>query len=207
MAFSAKARISLIARGARFLKLTPWHYNQWKEGLQLVFRPNAIWEEIEDPDPCENFFWFGHRGGLHKTNFFFLWAMPTGKEDPDWLLRKGVSRPSVRRTSRDPPPDRQTVDFVFFFRGRMRWCGWRVFRRKGREHISAFSSSLFRTQVRTHTNFPHRRNSVFQESVFSVHLYLHRFFTESILASKRGVESRVELMIFEGVFNIPACGG
>lgn len=115
MAFSAKARISLIARGARFLKLTPWHYNQWKEGLQLVFRPNAIWEEIEDPDPCENFFWFGHRGGLHKTNFFFLWAMPTGKEDPDWLLRKGVSRPSVRRTSRDPPPDRQTVDFVFFF--------------------------------------------------------------------------------------------
>lgn len=27
MACSAKARISLMARGARFLKLTPWHYN------------------------------------------------------------------------------------------------------------------------------------------------------------------------------------
>lgn len=116
MAFSAKARISLIARGARFLKLTPWHYNQWKEGLQLVFRPNAIWEEIKDPDPCENFFWFGHRGGLHKTNFFFLSAMPTGKEDPDWFLRKGVSRSSLQRTSQDPAPDRQTVDLSFFSR-------------------------------------------------------------------------------------------
>lgn len=42
MACSAKARISLMARGARFLKLTPWHYIPTKK-LQLVFRPNAIW--------------------------------------------------------------------------------------------------------------------------------------------------------------------
>lgn len=42
MACSAKARISLMARGARFLKLTPWHYIP-KKKLQLVFRPNAIW--------------------------------------------------------------------------------------------------------------------------------------------------------------------
>lgn len=41
MACSAKARISLMARGARFLKLTPWHCIM-KKKLQLVFRPNAI---------------------------------------------------------------------------------------------------------------------------------------------------------------------
>lgn len=41
IACSAKARISLMALGARFLKLTPWHYIPQKK-LQSVFRPNAI---------------------------------------------------------------------------------------------------------------------------------------------------------------------
>lgn len=31
IAFSAKARTSLIARGARFLKVTPWHYSYHKK--------------------------------------------------------------------------------------------------------------------------------------------------------------------------------
>lgn len=45
IARSVKALISLIARGARFLKETPCNYTHKK--VELVFRPNAIWEKYD----------------------------------------------------------------------------------------------------------------------------------------------------------------
>lgn len=73
MECSAKARTSLIARGARFLKVTLWHYSYHKK------------REISLPPECHLFcskkkifdvknlqIFCGHKGGLHQTNSSFF---------------------------------------------------------------------------------------------------------------------------------------
>jgi hypothetical protein len=71
IACSAKARISLMALGARFLKLTPWHYNSGKE-VTISLPPECHLLEKTLRDEC---FWsFGH-SGLHKTNSSFVFRV------------------------------------------------------------------------------------------------------------------------------------
>lgn len=149
MAFSAKARISLIARGARFLKLTPWHYNQWKEGLQLVFRPNAIWERSRIPIPARI-----SSGSAIEVDFIKLISSSCrpcqpGRKILTGSCEKACQGPLCKEHVKIPLPIVRLSN-VFFFRGRMRWCGCRVFRRKGREHISAFKFPFSHPSAHTH---------------------------------------------------------
>ena len=71
IACSAKARISLMALGARFLKLTPWHYISGKE-VTISLPPECHLQEKTLRDEC---LWsFGH-SGLHKTNSSFVFRV------------------------------------------------------------------------------------------------------------------------------------
>lgn len=128
------------------------------------------------------------------------------REIPSLRLKRGQEfLIPFAKESKLPPPNGQTGECCFFEGDAVVWILDVDSKKKG-QHFSTLLNSLFRTQVRTHTNFPHRRNSIFQESVFSVHLYLHRFFTESISRVRGGGE--IERYIsFLGIFNIPACGG
>lgn len=60
-----------MALGARFLKLTPWHYNSGKE-VTISLPPECHLLEKTLRDEC---FWsFGH-SGLHKTNSSFVFRV------------------------------------------------------------------------------------------------------------------------------------
>src|SRR3954470_5229178 len=62
-----------MARGARFLKLTPWHYNSGKE-VAISLPPECHLQEKTLRDEC---LWsFGH-SGLHKTNSSFVFRVRT----------------------------------------------------------------------------------------------------------------------------------
>ena len=90
MACSAKARISLMALGARFLKLTPWHYISGKE-VTISLPPECHLQEKTLRDEC---LWsFGH-SGLHKTNSSFVFRVRMCGCEP-----KTFSRPSSRSLS------------------------------------------------------------------------------------------------------------
>lgn len=66
MAFSAKARISLMARGARFLKVTPCTYcSEEERKIQLVFRPDAM---LEYEDEIADIFFVLSRCGHRWTS-------------------------------------------------------------------------------------------------------------------------------------------
>lgn len=114
IACSAKARISLIALGARFLKLTPWHYNSGKE-VAISLPPECHLLEKTLRDEC---FWsFGH-SGLHKTNssFVFRVRICVDASEDFFKISSRLSLSRSRQKTKVPCP---TCRFLH-----RSWWGW-----------------------------------------------------------------------------------